>query len=183
MKSPVKFGANFALIGGKRVPYSLLGAVAAILGAVLIWAQFRNSGGIAVGGQSPDLSALTDALGGSSGGGGLDTSAANGSAVDLGGGTIPSQQYSYYVPSISQPTPIYAGSTSGELTASVPEPTAIGDTLPILTGTSGGGSGGRSTRSTDTGPSSERIGVVTKVPGIPLPANLIPGKTSGVTKF
>lgn len=62
----LNFGDNAATIGGKHVPYSLLGALAAILGAFLIW-KFNQNGGLQLGQQSPDLADL-------GGGGGVDLS-------------------------------------------------------------------------------------------------------------
>ena len=62
----LKSDDNAVSIGGKRVPYSLLGAGAAILGAFLIW-KFNQAGGLQLGQQSPDLASLGDG-----GGGGTD---------------------------------------------------------------------------------------------------------------
>ena len=53
------FKDNAAVIAGHRVPYSLLGAAAAILGAFLIW-KFNKAGGLGLGSApaSTDLSTL-----------------------------------------------------------------------------------------------------------------------------
>jgi hypothetical protein len=95
---------NAVKIGGKRVPYSLLGAAAAILGAFLIW-KFNQAGGISLGQASPDLSALTDSLGG--GGAGVDLGA--GANDLLGRGTsIPVPVYSLGTPDPIWGQPVYA---------------------------------------------------------------------------
>jgi hypothetical protein len=125
------FGANVATIGGKKVPYSLLGAAAAILGAVLIWMQFRNNGGISLGGASPDLSGLTDATGGG-GGGGVDLS---GAVPDLG--PLPSSP-GYY----STPIPVFGlgaaqPSNGPAYAAAMPAP-ATGSTVSDILPSSGG---------------------------------------------
>lgn len=53
------FKDNAAVIAGHRVPYSLLGAAAAILGAFLVW-KFNQAGGLGLGSApaSTDLSTL-----------------------------------------------------------------------------------------------------------------------------
>jgi hypothetical protein len=104
---------NAVKIGGKRVPYSLLGAAAAILGAFLIW-KFNQAGGLHLGQASPDLSGLTDVLGGSGGGGAgvdLGTSSANdllgtGSSIPIYSG------YSYGAPMVYG-SPVYASAPVG----------------------------------------------------------------------
>jgi hypothetical protein len=74
----LQFSDNTATIAGRKVPYSLLGAAAAILGAILIWMQFRNGGGLGFGDQSGSLSDLL-------GGGGDAGGTGDGSLGDLSG--------------------------------------------------------------------------------------------------
>lgn len=58
----VAFKDNAAVIAGHRVPYSLLGAAAAILGAFLIW-KFNQSGGLSLGTTPASTDPLASLLG------------------------------------------------------------------------------------------------------------------------
>jgi hypothetical protein len=104
---------NAVKIGGKRVPYSLLGAAAAILGAFLIW-KFNQAGGLHLGQASPDLSGLTDALGGSGGGGaGVDLGTSSASDLLGTGSSIPIYSgYSYGAPMVFG-SPVYVSAAVG----------------------------------------------------------------------
>jgi hypothetical protein len=106
------FKDNAAVIAGHRVPYSLLGAAAAILGAFLIW-KFNQSGGLGLG-TAPTTDPLASLLGNAYTP--TDYTTPPGSTAGFaGGGSYPSSP-AYVTPTIDYGPPsssYYSGATAG----------------------------------------------------------------------